>query len=512
MRRTLAAGLALLTALVLVGQTPASAEDEQPAAQQPSPAAPPTPTEAEAERTLEVATQVLSGNATATDPSPTLALRDLRQALPALGPAERRSARALLARPTDGPRDDFGDGYTVPSVKRCSAHVCVHWVRSTPDAPATPAWVDTTLTQLNRVWRLEVGRMGFRAPLPDGTRGGNAKLDVYLKDVGAKGYYGYCASERRAKGYTFSGYCVLDNDYDPVQFGGAPLDSLRVTAAHEFFHAVQYAYDAAEDPWFMESTATWMEERFADGVNDNRQYLPYGQLGQPQSALDSFASGGFQQYGNWIWWEFLSDRFGNDVVRTVWRRAASYPGAPDDYSTQALVRVLRTKGGFTRNFGVYAASNTAPAAWYPEGADWTGAPMAASYTLQTGTPGTGSQSVTANHMASRSVRIVPGSTLSAPGWTLRLSVDGPASQASPAVVVVVAGKDGTQTRTRVTLDAGGRGTGQFAFGYTDVASVTVTMANASTRFACWRGTDLSCKGTPRDNGKKFAYSAVAVQP
>jgi hypothetical protein len=29
-----------------------------------------------------------------------------------------------------------------------------------------------------------------------------------------------------------------------------------VTAAHEFFHAIQYGYDVSEDPWLMESTAT----------------------------------------------------------------------------------------------------------------------------------------------------------------------------------------------------------------------------------------------------------------
>ena len=46
-----------------------------------------------------------------------------------------------------------------------------------------------------------------------------------------------------------------------------------MTAAHEFFHAVQFAYDAADDQWFMESTATWMEDEIYDDVNDNLQYL-----------------------------------------------------------------------------------------------------------------------------------------------------------------------------------------------------------------------------------------------
>ena len=109
--------------------------------------------------------------------------------------------------------------------------------------------MDQTLRQLNKVWQLEIDTMGYRKPLPDHGKGGNNKLDVYLKDVGPQGYYGYCTTERKAYRYTYSGYCVLDDDFDPDQFNGAPaLDSLKVTAAHEFFHAVQYAYDAAEDP------------------------------------------------------------------------------------------------------------------------------------------------------------------------------------------------------------------------------------------------------------------------
>ena len=35
-----------------------------------------------------------------------------------------------------------------------------------------------------------------------------------------------------------------------------PLDNMRVTAAHEYFHAVQYAYDGWDDTWIYETTAT----------------------------------------------------------------------------------------------------------------------------------------------------------------------------------------------------------------------------------------------------------------
>ena len=61
---------------------------------------------------------------------------------------------------------------------------------------------------------------------------------------------------------------MLDNDYDPSQFPGYtdPLAPMQVTAAHEYNHVLQYDYDAFQDTWMFESTATWAEEKvFDDG-------------------------------------------------------------------------------------------------------------------------------------------------------------------------------------------------------------------------------------------------------
>ena len=78
------------------------------------------------------------------------------------------------------------------------------------------------------------------------------------------------------------------------------MNLLKVTAAHEFFHAVQFAYDIGEDGWFMESTATWMEEHVYDAINDNLQYLATSPLAQPLIPLDQ--TSGLRVYGAWIFW------------------------------------------------------------------------------------------------------------------------------------------------------------------------------------------------------------------
>ena len=59
---------------------------------------------------------------------------------------------------------------------------------------------------------------------------------------------------------------MVDNNYTEGIFRNhTPIQNLKVTLAHEFFHAVQFAYDIGEDTWLMEGTATWMEDQVYDG-------------------------------------------------------------------------------------------------------------------------------------------------------------------------------------------------------------------------------------------------------
>ncbi len=468
-------------------------------------------TPAQAERTL-AAVQGLLERAPAEEADLSLAMRELFKALPSLSPADRRTARAIFARPTDGAADPLGDGYTVPAKRKCGPKVCVHWVDSTADAPPSRAWVNKTLTVMGKVWKTEVGKMGFRKPVGDKRRGGNPKLDVYLKELGSRGIYGYCTPERQVPGFKWlaSGYCVLDNDFAKAQYGAPPAQSLRVTAAHEFFHAVQFAYDYAEDPWLMEATATWMEERVADDVNDNRQYLPYGQVGTPARPLDTFDRQGFNQYGNWAFFEYLSSRFGAGIVRQIWARAGEYKGAGRQYSTKAVRSVLGGKrGGFTDVFRAFSAANTVPGRSYPEGGKWPVAPSTASWTL---TKDARQQSATTriDHMASRNYVVRPGDGISGKRWRLRVTVDGPAKKTAPAAYLVVKRKKGI-VRTPIGLSKKGKGSATVPFGGKQVAWAKVVVVNASTRFSCWERTQWSCQGVARDDNQRFKVGVAAVQ-
>ena len=513
MRRSIAAAVvALSTALPVMTAGTSSATDDTSIPSVLSSAG--RLAEQRADRALTRAQEVLSTpvGSTPGKPDATLAMRDLALSLSDLDPSQRRKAHAVLARPTDGNDDAYGDGYTVPSKRKCRGNFCIHWVTSTSDA-ATAAWADRTLTLMNSVWKHHVDDMGYRRPVGDGSRGGNGKFDVYLKDLGSKSLYGYCAPENPKAGYkyVYSGYCVLDNDFSRQQYGAPPVDSLTVTAAHEFFHAVQFAYDASEDSWLMEATATWMEERYADSINDNRQYLPYGQVKRPGSPLDFANSTSFNQYGNWPFFEYLSTHFGNRVVRAIWNQAGAFKGAPDLYSTRAIKKVLRDHGGFVRVFRAYAAGNTIPARTYPEGAAWPSAAIAKRLTLSRSHK-LGSASFTIDHLASANASVKPDTSLEGRQWRARITVDGPGRRTSPAAYLTIRKKHGKVDRVAVPLGKRGNGRVTVPFSASDVRSVTVTLANASTRFSnCWSNTAYSCQGRPTDTDEPFTLKVAAYR-
>jgi len=512
MRRTIAAAtltMGLALAMAATGAIAVTAPLQPAHARGADPGRPAGPPETSARRNLVVAQRVLDGRPAPADPSASMAMRELWLSVDGLPPTERRQAEVLLARPTDGAGDPFGFGYSVPADKLCARNVCVHYVTSTEDAPPSNRWVKQTLKQMQRVWRLETGRLGYRKPLKDGKLGGNSKFDVYLKDVGSVGLYGYCAAEKRIQRFLASGYCVLDEDFSRTQFPSSPKKSLKVTAAHEFFHAVQYAYDAEDDRWLLEATATWMEERIADGANDNRQYLPFGQVKNPYDPLDTGAGGALNQYGNWAFFEFLTKKYGAGVVREIWNQMAADKRSPDRYSTQAIVKVLARRGGFTKMFSEYAAANTAPGKTYPEGGKWPSATIAGSALLSKSARRSPRFTGKLLHLSSANHTFKPAKSLRQKSWKLKVKIDGPSRKTSPAAYVLLDKKRGADEKRFVKLNRKGKATVKVGFSRRSVKKVTVTMVNASTRFRCFRQTSFSCEGVAKDDALPFSIKAVA---
>ncbi|MGZ5296716.1 MAG: MXAN_6640 family putative metalloprotease [Actinomycetota bacterium] len=444
----------------------------------------------------------------------------------------RASGSPVSLRPTDGNADPQGHGYSVSSQHVCGPHVCVHWVIATSDAPPlvdgdanqVPDQADLTLRAFETAWRVEVVQMGFRAPKPDGSspdHGPNEKLDIYLADVGASGLSGYVATDDPlAEDDTYqyrdySAYVVVDDDFSVAQLGASGgLGGLRATAAHEFFHAVQFAYDSSEDAWLTEGTAAWMEDRVADDVDANRRWLRSSALVHPWVPIDS--SRGLNEYGAWIFWRFLTESegpHGSDptLIRGVWELAADGPGDPNLFSARALQEALdsraRSLAGALATFGAW---NLAPAAFYEEGAAYPRAPVSGRHHVSVRHPVTGWSTLRLNHLTTGAVSFEPGA--GSPGKaSLRLTLDAPPRRTGSAARILIFLRSGFLRMVPVTLDADGDADLRVPFSSGQVSRVVLVYANASTSFRCWTGAGYSCNGRSRADEMPFRYRAELVR-
>ena len=520
----------VLSASVLAAPAPAA---------EPDPATPPDGRgAAAAEAALTEVRHLVAGLTSAlpgTGPEPTsdltLALRDLALLRDDLPVWLRPMAEGYLARPTDGPADQFHDGYRTDEVhKVCSDAVCMHYVTTTTDAvPAVdgdddndvPDYVDFALATMTEVHDTYVAA-GYRPPRGDGRRGGDAKPDIYLADVGAQRLYGYCATDEDfplTGPQNAWGYCVLDNDYRPQQFPtNSPADNFRVTAAHEYFHAVQFGYDISEDAWIMEATATWAEDEVYDRVDDNVQYLRYGPMRLPARSMDQFD--GLFHYGTWSFFRHLTERFRASrggmpvLVRDLWRRLDDAAGGPDDYSLEGLRRVLRQRDLSIREaFAGYAVANRMPDRSYEESRahDYPSARLAGRANLSPSRRAV-STSMRLDHLAAGTLRFVPSRRLAASDWKLRLILDMANRWKGTAAVVTIKPRTGAPRTKTAALDRNGDASLRVAFARKRTKWVEVTLVNASDHFRCNRGTRFSCGGVPRFDGTLQRLTARAFRP
>lgn len=271
-------------------------------------------------------------------------------------------------RPTDTD-DPNRNAYSVPEAPKspaCSPHFCVHWVDEGLDAPnlsdrnrdGVPDFVERVLRVAERVHQVENERLGWREPKSDGRRGGRrGKTDVYLSQIGGE-LFGYAAPDR-GQGRQgriprrLHGYLVLDNDYSPFEFPGTkPLEDLQVTFAHEYNHILQFGYDAYQDPWFAEASATWMEDQVYNGIDDYLRYVRrWVRLWETPLTTNSI-----KEYGSAVWNQWLARRYGPELIRKAW--AGAIDSRPGGFSVGSYERAIRSSGpsDLSRDFTRFAAA------------------------------------------------------------------------------------------------------------------------------------------------------------
>jgi hypothetical protein len=476
----------------------------------------------------------------------TLILLDLAVNYERLSPADRARADVLLARPTQGANDPDGQGYQAGTTVQnsCSANFCLHWVTTTSDAVATadanansvPDYIDQAQLVLDNVWNVEINTLGFHAPKSDLSspdNGGDAKLDVYFADVGADDLFGFCGSDDPdiqnidfGKRADISGYCVLDNDYSSTQFQDtASLAAMEVTAAHEFFHAVQFGYDALEDQWLMEGSAVWMEDVVYDDINDYYSYLQVSQMAAPSIPLDysrpssddSLAAQ--SKYGASLFFHFLSDAIlgtpaapDRSFMLDLWEHADSTHGDPNNqYSLQALQTVFTERGkDFTDAYALFGVANLFPSSFYGEGAAYANvANVPVTLSKVSAAHPSKSFGGKRDHLTQAYGDFRPGKGVKSSS-KLRVIFNGPPTARGAAGTYVVLTKTGG-TYKPFSLNAAGDATVKTAFGKGKVTDVVVILTNASTALTCLQDFAFSCQGRPSDDDLQFTVTGKLLK-
>lgn len=154
--------------------------------------------------------------------------------------------------------------------------------------------------------------------------------DVYLSSLASAGEYGATQDIQRVPSsgfpYASSSYIQIDKDFTNTIFKPqtyTPLQSLQITSAHEFHHAIQFGYNYYFDVWYAEATSTWYEDEVYDSVNQNYNYISKW-FNNSILAIDTAAStatgGG---YGRWIFNRFLAENHTTTVIRRIWEKLAT---------------------------------------------------------------------------------------------------------------------------------------------------------------------------------------------
>ncbi|MGB8657647.1 MAG: MXAN_6640 family putative metalloprotease [Candidatus Zixiibacteriota bacterium] len=267
-----------------------------------------------------------------------------------LSPQARAALDSLLGRPKYDPYPEYT--YDSPA-----GHFKLHYTTSGENAvyaadldvrPAdgVPDFVNRCAEFFDHAWTYEIDTLGYRVPPSDyfypDSNGGDGKVDVYLWNME---YLGLTIFERQANPDfpIYTGFIRILCDFS--KWAGLHPDSLdlpRVTAAHEFFHIIQGGYDATENeyvelpggsiitkPYWMEMSATWMEDQVYDGVNDYVYYLP-SFFRHPQWSLKTFGSGqgdeALHAYGACVWPIFLSEKYGVGIIKSIWEECGKIAG------------------------------------------------------------------------------------------------------------------------------------------------------------------------------------------
>ena len=191
-----------------------------------------------------------------------------------------------------------------------------------------------------QVWNFFGNTLGYDAP-PGNPNNDDDKYDVYIVNLPSN-YFGITYTTVDDIGFpSCVSYIKMRNSYSGSQFTEhTEIDNIKVTAVHEFFHAIQFGYNCWEQYWFMEATAVWSEDELYNDINDLYRYMPSWFL-NPDKAINTESS---HMYGTFIFFQYIDEHIGGpETIRSCWEKSREMPEVFIDMSYSAIDGALESQ-------------------------------------------------------------------------------------------------------------------------------------------------------------------------
>ncbi|MEM3078253.1 MAG: PKD domain-containing protein, partial [Nitrososphaerales archaeon] len=318
----------------------------------------------------------------------------------------------------------------------------------------------------------------------------NTPEHLYYVGINDLGSYGFTLPLLEIDSNRYYSHIKVDNDFTFVKNNHEPEGkvpgAMKVTAAHEYFHAIQGgSYDLFLNPWWGEATSTWMEEQVYPQVDDYLHYLS-DWFNRPSDSLD-FDAGDIDgdgddddphEYGTSVFVLYLSQSQDQNLIRAIWER-----GRDDNPTTgqvlQIIQSVLTDRGSDLRNaFGSFTSKNYQKE-WYKDGKYYPDIKIenSANPFVVDEEGSIPEQTTNINHLASQYFKFIPGrknSTKTTLRIDVRIQVD-----KNVGAWAIVKPKRGAKQEYEFTFDANGHGSVRIpSFYKRTVSEVALVLYNA----------------------------------
>ena len=206
-----------------------------------------------------------------------------------------------------------------------------------------PDYVENMGLIFEDVYHFFKDSMGYDITFLNSQNVGNNKYDIFIDNLPTN-YFAitYTTSFINQASTSCGSYIKMRNNYNGAAFQNiTELENIKITAAHEFFHAIQFSYNCYERFWLMEATAVWSEDEIYNEINDHYRYMP-SWFQNSAKPIDDESS---HMYGSFIFFQYIDEHLGGyETIKNIWERSRSNANSVNDVSFTSINEALESVG------------------------------------------------------------------------------------------------------------------------------------------------------------------------